>query len=123
VKLPTMFERVEPLFASEPMKIGKHEWILFVYEDKDATYWCDTKKEIARGVRRFTSYAWRGPTTPGKLTECSSRPYYRQSVDDWCPMEAWPTYDGNHCDSGMPRRLRALWEKNEASVRPILNRN
>jgi hypothetical protein len=118
--MPTKMGTVDAIFVSEPMKIGKHEWVLFVYEVERAAYWDDDRKAITNGPQRYTGYAWRGPNTPGKVSGSSRRLFHRNSSQDWCPSESWPTYDGNDSYGGLPKRLGLLHEQNAAAVQAAL---
>jgi hypothetical protein len=82
------------LFTSEPMKIGKKEWRLIIY---DANGYL--------GCRAFTDYEWRYPAW-GNL-----RP------GDWESSKAWPSYNSNDTYDGLPRTLRKLYDRHSKSVK------
>ena len=83
------------IWESPPMRIGKHDWIVAVFEH--AIY------------GRCTRYCFCGPKVPG---------WYADGV--YLPDQDWPTYDGNHSDGGMPRTLCRLWKRHETEIGSLL---
>jgi hypothetical protein len=84
-------------FASEPMKVGKHEWRVLVYESE------------YHG--RCTQYEWRIIDPPWQLG-CHGH--------DWRDHARWPTYDGNKGYSGLPKTLQKLYVQNMVAIKATL---
>lgn len=90
---PTTFGWVEPVYATPPVKIGKHEWVCFVY------------RHFIGGVM-CSGFCWRpaGTTYP------------------WMPASEWPSYDPHDEFGGCPKSLRSrVWNPHEAELRAALN--
>lgn len=86
------------LWSSEPMRIGRHDWRLIVFEHDR--------------YGRCTRYEFRGPAAVHSNSDGSA----------WSSERKWPSWDGNHSDGGMPKTLRALFDRNEAKVRELIPR-
>lgn len=83
------------LYQSAPMRIGKKEWRLVVYDARGYL-----------GAKVFTDYEWREPA------------WNTLPPDDWRSMKDWPTYDHNDgCWAGCPKTLRKLWEREFPAIR------
>ena len=87
---------------SEPMRIGKHEWRLVLYRGTSLHYVGAEGDEAAPQGRwverpcRCVGYEWRRTSDPER----------------WRRETEWPRYDLNDGQFlGLPRRLRALWER------------
>lgn len=84
------------IYATPPMKIGKHEWRCLVYQNKH--------------YGRCTHYEFRGPNAP-----------YDRPAWAWnCAQTYWPTYDGDRHDGGLPAGIRRLYERHERNIRAAL---
>jgi len=91
------------LFKSEPMKVGKHEWRLIVYDHPH--------------YERCTDYEWR-PT----YIDLDVLGYI--PPDPWQSMKEWPRYnfnDGMH--AGCPKSLVKLYRKHKPIVDKLLAEN
>jgi hypothetical protein len=84
------------VWHSEPMRIGKHDWIIVVFNHDR--------------YGRCTEYCFRGPRAPSYLPETTFVP-----ADQF-----WPTYNGDHCDGGMPKSLQRLYDRNKATICRLL---
>ena len=83
----------EPVyFVAEPMRIGKHEWTVIVHTGR---------------FGRCTLYLWRPFPEPWDFPGAAER---------WRPHTEWPSYNGDHCDGGMPKSLRKLYEANKVAL-------
>ena len=87
---------------SEPMRIGKHEWRLVLYRGTSLHYVGAQGDDAAVQGRwverpcRCVGYEWRRTSDPER----------------WRRETEWPRYDINDGQFlGLPRRLRALWER------------
>jgi hypothetical protein len=92
--------RYDPIYATPPMTIGKHEWRLIVYPSN-------------YGHGNVTEYQWRQLPMSG-LPEWTQPQHWRHEQD-------WPSY--NHNDgmyAGMPRTLKKLYERHEAEIKAAL---
>ena len=84
---------------SEPMRIGKHEWRLTLYQPRDPAY----------GV--VVGYEWRRLDRRGfvRRTRAGS---YTVPGDLWMRHTDWPHYDtDNGQTGGLPKTLIKLWER------------
>ena len=87
------------VWASEPMRIGKHEWRIVVFTH-------DSYGPV-------TQYEFRGPRAPFWAAE--SR---------WNAAERhWRGCDGNHASGGMPKSLAKLFNVNESTIRQLIPRH
>ncbi len=87
------------LYRTPIWRIGKHEWRMVVYVEP--RYGNCTSFEWRKAAHKFCGYDW--PATR-----------WAQDVD-------WPRYDGNHCDGGMPKTLRKLYEAHKTEIKAALN--
>ena len=79
-------------YATNPMKIGKHEWRCLVID-----------ANIFGKAKRCTQYQFRRPG------------------GDWKNDSEWPSYDDHDTYNGTPRSLKRLYEKNYPQIRAYLD--
>jgi len=84
--------RLETLYTSEPMTIGKTHWRVGV-----ASY------EIGRGESLCTFYEW---------SKCG---HY------WNDSRQWPTYDGNDTYNGLPKSLEKLYYREKEMIDHLIH--
>jgi hypothetical protein len=85
------------VWCSQPMRLGRHEWIVCVHDYP--LFNC-----------RCTVYCFRGPRSPSYLPE-----------DVFVPADGfWSGHDGDKSDGGMPRGIRRLWERNRADIDRVI---
>ena len=95
-------------FTSEPMKIGKKEWRVVVY---DAQAYLDTYA--------FSDYEWRYPAYINQQTG-----QVIQAADPWRSMADWPTYNSNDgMYAGCPKTLRRLYDQHRPEIEKALAKN
>jgi len=78
----------EILFVSDWERIGTHDWCLVIYFSK-------------RFGRPSSYYAWRRSSDVGQQTA------------PWHHGHAFPSYDHNRSDDGLPASLIVLWHRAE----------
>lgn len=84
------------LWASAPMRVGRHEWRIIVFND-DRYGPC-------------TQYEFRGPNTPHWKLETS-----------WSKASShWPGYNGDHCHGGMPKSISRLYYGNREEIKELI---